>query len=197
MLLDKTLPVDDLDGSTYSLIPSYTRFINFFGTTGRVTAAVPYATGDWEFQLREDSVPASTSRTGFGDGLVSMLVFLVGAPSMTPAQFRDYRRKTVVGFNLRVSVPIGQYDADKLINLGSNRWQVVPALGLSHRMGKFTAEAYAGMWLFTKNTALLGDNVLSQDPLFAFQLHLAYTLKPRLWLALGARRTAGGKTTLN
>ena len=35
---------------------------------------------------------------------------------MTQAEFRDYRRNTIVGFNVRVSVPIGQYDPDKLIN---------------------------------------------------------------------------------
>lgn len=64
-------------------------------------------------------------------------------------------------------------------------------------MGRWTAEAYAGAWLFTDNTSLLGDNVLSQDPLFAFQLNLAYSFKPRMWLAAGLRQTAGGRTTLN
>lgn len=197
VLLDKTLQVENLDGSTYSLIPSYTRFLNLFGVTGRFSAAVPVATGDWDALVGEDEVPTNASRSGFGDAVAAMTVFLLGAPAMTSAEFRDYRRNTILGFNLRVSIPIGQYDSDKLINLGSNRWYITPALGLSHRMGKFTAEGYAGMWLFTDNTALLGDNVQSQDPLFAFQLHAAYSFKPRLWLAAGVRQTTGGKTTVN
>jgi hypothetical protein len=39
--------------------------------------------------------------------------------------------------------------------------------------------------------------VVSQDPLYAFQAHVEYTFKPGLWLALGARQSAGGKTSVN
>ena len=197
VLLDKTLQVENLDGSTYSLVPSYSRYIDLFGLTSRATAALPLATGNWDAIVGEDTFETDVSRTGLGDGVVSMVVFLLGAPAMTSTEFRDYRRKTIVGFNLRVSVPIGQYDPEKLLNLGSNRWKITPALGISHQMGKFTAEGYAGVWLFTDNTSLLGDNVQSQDPLFAFQLNAAYSFKPRLWLAAGVRQTAGGKTTVN
>jgi hypothetical protein len=197
VLLDKTLQVEDLDGSTFSFIASYSRYIDVFGLTGRVSAAVPFATGDWDAVVGQDSVATNVGRTGFGDAKASITVFLVGAPAMTPAEFREYRRKTTVGFNLKVSMPIGQYDQDKLINLGSNRWHVTPALGVSHQMGKWTAEGYAGAWFFTDNTSLLGDNVLSQAPLFAFQLLFAHSFRPRLWLAAGVRQTAGGRTTLN
>jgi hypothetical protein len=195
VLLDKTIPVRDLDGSTYSLIPSYTRFINFFGLTSRVTVALPLATGDWDALVADTLV--NISRTGLGDAMVAMSVFVVGSPAMTPTEFRDYRRKTIVGLNIRVGMPTGQYDPDKLINLGSNRWRITPAVGVSHRMGKWTAEGYAGVWFFTDNTSAFGGNVTSQDPLFAVQLHLAYSFKPRLWLAAGVRQTAGGKTSVN
>jgi hypothetical protein len=116
---------------------------------------------------------------------------------MTPAQYRDYRRKTIVGVNLRVSIPTGQYNAGKLLNLGSNRWQFGPSAGLSQWLGKWTFEAYAVAWFFTDNTSAFGGNVVSQDPLYAFQLNVAYAFKPGLWLSLGARQTAGGKTSVN
>jgi hypothetical protein len=197
VLLDKTLPVEDLDGSTYSLVPSYSRYVSLFGLTSRLTAALPIATGTWDALVGEDSVETDISRTGLGDGFASMMVFLAGAPAMTATEFQEYRRKTIVGFNLRVSVPTGQYDPDKLVNLGSNRWKITPALAVSHWMGKFTVEAYAGMWLFTNNTELLGDNVQTQDPMFAFQLNLSYSFKPGMWLAAGVRQTARGETTVN
>jgi hypothetical protein len=195
VLLDKTIPVEDLDGSTYSVVPSYTRFINVFGLSSRVTAALPIATGDWD-ALVADTV-ATTSRTGLGDGMVGMLVFLAGAPAMTPAEFRNYRRKTVVGLSLRVSVPIGQYDPNKLINLGSNRWRITPSLSVSHRMGNWFVEAYAGVWFFTDNTSAFGGNVVGQEPLLGLQLHVAYSIKPRMWLAVGTRQTGGGRTIVN
>jgi len=197
VLLDKTLPVEDLDGSTYSFVASYSRFIDLFGLTSRVSAAVPFATGDWIALIGEDLVSTEVGSTGFGDALAGITVFLVGAPAMTPTEFRDYDRKTIVGFDLRVAMPIGQYDPEKLINLGSNRWRVTPSVGVSHQMGKFSADAYAGAWFFTDNTSLLGDNVLSQVPLFAVQVNFAYSFRPRLWLAAGVRQTGGGRTILN
>jgi hypothetical protein len=110
VLLDKTLQVENVDGSTYSLVPSNSRYIDLFGLTSRATAALPLATGNWDALVGVDSVETDVSRTGLGDGVVAMTVFLLGAPAMNSAEFPDYQRKTLVGFNLRVSVPIGQYD---------------------------------------------------------------------------------------
>jgi len=197
ILLDKTLPVEDLDGSTYSLVPSFTRFINFFGLSSHVTVAVPFATGEWDALVGEDPEPVTVSRSGLGDSMVGMTVFLAGARAMTPAEFRDYRRKTLFGAFVRLRLPTGQYDPENLINLGSNRWHLGTGLGAAQWWGKVAIEAYALVLVFTDNKELLGDSVLSQDPLAAFQLHLTYSFKSRLWLALGARRTTFGKTTLN
>jgi hypothetical protein len=200
VLLDKTLPVEDLDGTIIGLAPSYTRYFNTFGVTTRLTATVPLVTGSWDGAVQADpTTPVDTTvdRTGFGDGVLNATVFLVGAPAMTPQEFRDYRAKTVVGFNLRVKVPIGQYDPSKLINLGSNRWQVAPALALSQWIGNLSLEAYALAWLFSDNDALLGDNVLSQAPLYAFQFNVGYNFNRNLWLSAGVRQTEGGRTTLN
>lgn len=200
VLLDKTLPVENLDGTIVGLAPSYTRFFDTFGVTTRLTAAVPFVTGSWDAVVRTDPIaPVDTTvdRTGIGDGVVNATVFLLGAPAMSPAEFRDYRRKTLLGFNLRVKVPIGQYDPDKLVNLGSNRWQVAPALALSHWIGRLSLEGYAIAWLFSDNTALLGENVLSQAALYAFQLNVGYNFERNLWLSVGVRQTSGGRTTLN
>ena len=200
VLLDKTLPVDDLDGTMVGLAPSYTRYFDTFGVTTRLTAAIPFVTGSWDAVVRTDPIaPVDTSvhRTGFGDAALNATVFIVGARAMSPTEFRDYERRTILGFNLRLKVPIGQYDPSKLINLGSNRWQVAPALALSHWIGNLSLEAYALAWLFSDNTAVLGDNVLSQAALYAFQLNVGYNFKRNLWRSAGVRQTSGGKTTLN
>jgi hypothetical protein len=197
VLLDKTLPVEDLDGYTLNLSPNYTRYVGLFGTTARLSAAVPVAVGEWDAFVRGDTLENFIDRTGFGDAVVSGMLFLLGGPAMGPAEFREYRRKTLLGFHLRVKVPIGQYDAERLVNLGSNRWQVAPALAFSQWIGKVTLSAYATAWLFSDNDELLGDNVLSQAPLFAFQLNAEYSFKPNLWLAAGVRQSTGGRTTVN
>jgi hypothetical protein len=200
VLLDKTLPVEDLDGTVVSLAPSYTRFFDTFGVTTRLSVAVPFATGTWDAidrQVPDLPIDTTVSRTGFGDAVLNATVFLAGAPAMSPAEFQSYQRKTLLGFNVRVKVPTGQYDPDKLVNLGANRWQVAPALALAQWIGNLSLEAYALAWLFSDNTALLGDNVLSQAALYAFQLNAGYNFKRNLWLSIGVRQTVGGKTTLN
>ena len=126
-----------------------------------------------------------------------MTVFLVGGPAMTPREFKNYRRKTIVAPVLSVSIPTGDYDSEQLINLGSNRWHVTLAVAMSHWIGNFSVEAYVAVWIFSDNTSFLGDNVLSQDPVGAIQAHLTYTFKPRFWLALGSRRTFRGQTSIN
>ena len=197
VLFDKTLQVEDVDGTTFSWVPNYSRFINFFGLTNRVSAALPLSTGNWEGLVTGEPVPREVSRTGVGDAVISSMLFVLGAPSMTPAEYRTYQRGTVVGLNLRLRVPTGQYDNEKLINIGSNRWQASPAIGVSQRLGRFTLEARGAAWFFSDNKEFFPDNTLSQDPLFALQLNASYNFKPRFWIAIGGRRTAAGRTSVN
>ena len=44
---------------------------------------------------------------------------------------------------------------------------------------------------------MLGDNVLSQDALYAFQLNVGYNFTHNPWLSVGVRQTTGRRTTLN
>jgi len=128
---------------------------------------------------------------------VNFFLLLVGARAMTAEQFREYRRKTVVGIFLRVSLPLGNYDDTKLVNLGSNRWHFAPGLAISHSMGRWTVDAASAAWLFTANESFFGGNVLEQEPIVALQLNVAYNFRPGMWLAAGVRQTFAGRSTLN
>lgn len=197
LLFDKTIPVENVDGSITSLALSYSRYFSLFGVISRIDAAVPFVQGEWAGTLAGEDDNRVVSRTGIGDPRVAMSVFVLGARAMTRQEFLQYEQRTLLGLFLRVSLPIGQYDDQRAINLGSNRWQIVPALALSHRWQRLIAEAYAGAWLSTDNENQFGGNTLSQDPLYAFQLNLVYSFRPRLWLAVGTRQTVGGRTSLN
>jgi hypothetical protein len=124
-------------------------------------------------------------------------VNILGGPALTPREFASARPDTVVGLSLAVSVPTGQYDPAKLINIGSNRWAVRPQLGASKTLGPWYLELYAGVWFFGDNTDFFGGALREQDPLGTVQAHVSYTFKPRLWLAADATFYAGGQTTLN
>jgi len=64
-----------------------------------------------------------------------------------------------------VSVPLGQYDSDKLVNIGTNRWSAKPELGISKAWGPLTLELAAGVTFYTDNDDFLGGRTREQDPL--------------------------------
>ena len=57
---------------------------------------------------------------------------------------------------MRLQLPLGQYETNKVINIGSNRWVFSPQIGVWHVVRNLTFEAYAGVWLFTDNDEFLG-----------------------------------------
>ena len=195
VLFDKTIPIDDATGDIHSFTAAYSRSIGVLGMAGRADVALPFVTGDWEGDV--GLARQTTSRTGFGDPVLRIAVSLVGAPALTREQFAGFQPKTIVGVTLRMSVPLGQYDAGRLVNLGSNRWVFSPQLGVSHVAGDLFFEAYAGAWFFTDNSEFLGTGTLTQDPLFSFQVHVGYRFRRGFWLAASSRQSLGGATKLD
>jgi len=64
--------------------------------------------------------------------------------------------------------PWGQYERTRLVNLGYNRWGIKPELGVSHQIGPWTLEGYAGVWWFSTNSAYYpGGARKQQDPVRA------------------------------
>jgi len=195
VLFDKTIPVENVDGDIHSITGAYSRSIGVLGMAGRVDFVLPFVSGDWQGDVQRTGT--TTSRTGFGDPVARFALFFFGAPSLSRTEFVQFKPKTIVGATLRLRMPLGQYDPNRLINLGSNRWMLSPQVGVSQVLGRFLLEGYAGVWFFTDNTALLGASTLSQDPLFVFQVHAAYFFRRNTWLAFSSRQSLGGATSVN
>jgi len=122
---------------------------------------------------------------------------LLGGPALTREAFAIRTPTTTLGASFSVVAPFGQYDASRLINIGSNRWAFKPEVGLSQPIGNVFLEACTGVWLFTDNTDFFGGKRRGQDPLWTFQLHGGYTFRPALWLAGNATYYTGGQTRVN
>jgi hypothetical protein len=194
VFVEPSLPLTDVDARMNSVSALYGRTFSLFGRSASLGLGVPYLWGTVEGDVFEERRQAR--RSGLGDGRLRLAVNLVGGPALAPREFAQRRRRTTLGASLVVAAPTGQYDAAKLINLGGNRWAVRPELGLSHPVGRWVFEAYAGAWLFTDNTAFFGGTVREQQPLGTFQAHVSYTFRPRLWLAADATYYTGGRTTV-
>jgi hypothetical protein len=181
---------------------SYYGALNFFGRSANLIVALPYGTGD--FQGTVFDAPKYSHRSGLLDSFLRFSVNLKGGPAMNPAEFRKWQQKILLGISLKIVAPTGQYDPTRLINWGNNRWAFKPEFGYSERWGHWVLDGYAAAWFFTKNPEFFSRNAYfaniqsqTQQPIGAFEAHLSYDFKPRLWLSLDANFWFGGKTSLN
>jgi hypothetical protein len=98
---------------------------------------------------------------------------------------------------LTVVVPTGQYNPQRLVNIGSNRWSFKPEVGLSKPFGPWTVDLAAGVWLFSTNDNFFGGVKRGQKALPSLQAHLIYTIRPRMWVAMNSTYYMGGRTVTN
>jgi len=196
VLLDPVLPVTDGHATVYPIIIGGGTTFNFFGRTALVVGVFPYAWATATGKIGEQT--PSVSRSGLADSRFRFSVNFIGGKALSLKQFLHSHQSTIVGASLSVVAPMGQYDPQRLVNLGSNRWSFKPEVGVSHRVRKWTIEEYVGAWLFTANNKFFpGDSVRTQRPVFAFQAHVSYTIKPRLWAAFNWTWYKGGTSAIN
>ena len=199
-----TLPIEDATGNPNVQILSYYHSLSFFRRSANFTVSLPYGFG--HFQGKVLGTENQIYRSGFLDVAVRFSVNLKGGPAMDAKQYRSWRQKTLIGASLTMTAPTGQYDPARLINQSTNRWAFKPEIGLSRRWGHWVVDAYAAVWFFTTNSDYLSNipllspgrsNTLSQKPVGAFEGHLSYDVKPRLWFSLDGNFWTGGRTSIN
>jgi hypothetical protein len=195
VLTDPSLPVTDIEAQIDALAFGYGRTFGLAGRSANVALALPYIQVDASGNIGEQR--ASVTREGWGDARLRLAMNLIGAPAMTPREFMQREPKTTLGVSLTVNVPTGEYLPDKLVNIGTNRWAAKTELGLTRPSGKWLLEMYAGAWWFTDNDDFFGGKLREQEPLASVQVHVSYTFKPRLWLALNTTYYTGGQTTID
>lgn len=202
LLLDGSLPITGATGKMSVPVFSLFHTLNFFGRSANFTMSLPYGVGNF----RGTVVGAETKayRSGMLDSSARFSVNLMGGPAMEVQQFRNWRQKTILGASFKVVFPTGQYDPTKLINYGANRWAFKPEVGFSRRWGHWVLDTYGAVWFFTTNHDFFsrnqfspGTNTQKQDSTFAFEGHLSYDVKPRLWASLDGNFWRGGRATLN
>jgi len=195
VLLDPTLPIEDLDGRLNIALAGYARTFGLLGGNAKFKTFVPYVFGDWKGAL--DGAAAERDAQGFGDIRLKLEWNFYGAPALNAEEFRTWQQKTIVGGSVLLVTPTSDYNSDKLLNLGSNRWAVRPEIGVSRRFDKWTLELVANVWLFGDNDNFFGGSTLEQDPLYVAKGHVIYTFRPGFWLGLGIGIGRGGQSAVD
>ena len=84
---------------------------------------------------------------GLGDPVLRVSVNFYGALALNLQEFMSYRQDLIIGASLRVTAPLGQYDASRAVNPGTNRWSIRPELGVSQAFGTGNDYDWVGMAL--------------------------------------------------
>ena len=195
VLTDPALPVENVSIESDLGLFAFATTLNVFGKSGKIDVVVPYAS-----LLAEGlvfGVPHIREVEGFADPAIRFSVNFIGAPALTAAQFASYKQDLIVGASLRVAVPLGQYDDDKLVNVGSNRWSFKPEIGISKAVGAWTFEIAPAVALYTNNGSFFNGHTREQDPLYSVQTHICYSFRSGCWVGLDGAYFNGGSTTVD
>ena len=136
---DTSLPVKNANLKTSSALLAYARVLDLWGKSAKFDAILPYT---WlSGSAEREGEPVERNVSGFADPRFRLSVNLYGAPALTLQEFKDYEQDLIVGASLQVSVPSGQYDESKLVNIGTNRWFFKPEVGVFASLGSLDAGA--------------------------------------------------------
>jgi len=174
---------------------AYARTLDVWGNSGKFDVILPYSQLSGNAMV--DGQPRERDVSGFHDPLFRFSVNFYGAPALSLQEFADYRQDVIIGASVQVSAPLGQYDKDRLVNLGNNRWFVRPDIGISKAWGAFTVELSTGVFFFSNNDDYFGGNTLEQDPVSSTQVHATYNFGSGVWAAVSGTYDYGGRTTID
>ena len=197
ILLDNSLPIEDLNAKLNNIVVAYARSFSLFGQLTKFDMVIPYSIA--RFSGVVSDIDTTTSRNGFGDPLFRLSMVLIGGKAVGVNEFmKQQPKKFKLGVSFRFRPPLGQYNNTKLINLGANRWAFKTAVAASYTIKKkLTFEGHLLSWFFTENKEFFNGNTISQKPLVAAQLHISYVFKPGIWLAVSGGTSSLGETIIN
>ena len=195
LLFDPALPITDADAKVNMGLLAYVRTMDVAGKSAKAGVLLPYA------DLSADGYLDGDYRTRETDGLVDPAFYftinLFGAPTLSLEEFKDYQQDTIIGLTFKLTAPLGVYDKDKLLNIGTNRWSFKPEFGISKAIGRWTLDAAAAAIFYTDNDQFDNGKTRQQDPIYSLQGHVIYSFKNHIWAAVSATYYTGGRTTID
>ena len=195
VVIDPALPIEDTQVEVHSTVFAYVRSLDFLGKSAKFDVVLPYAWASVSAtalgQLRERNV------SGLADPRARFSVNFYGAPALSLEDFNNYQQDAIIGASLEVTAPGGQYDAGRLLNLGTNRWSVKPEVGVSRHLGPVMLELAGGIRFYTDNDDFFGGRLREQDPIYSVRGHLIYNFSNGIWAALDGTFYTGGQIAVD
>jgi len=188
-------PIKDAQLNMHTEVLAYARTLDVWGKSGKFDVILPYS--ELSGSAMVAGQPRERNVSGLNDPRFRFSVNFYGAPALSVQEFANYQQDLIIGASVQVSAPLGQYDKDKLVNIGNNRWFVKPDIGISKAWGSLSLELSTGVYFYSKNDEFFGGNTLEEDPLYSTQAHVTYSFGRGIWAALSFNYDYGGRSTIN
>jgi hypothetical protein len=190
---DPSVPIKNADLTTQGGILGLARAMDYWGLSGKLNVGGGFFCADGSGEVQ--GVRETRNVCGLTDLSSTASVNFIGAPAIALSEYPRYRQGFLMGASMTVTVPVGQYDDTKLVNVGTHRWSFRPQVGLSQAMGRLTLEFLGAVTLYTRNGDFYNGHKRDQAPLWSGQLNAIYTFRSGIWGALGGTLYGGGRIT--
>ena len=167
------------DAEANIVVASWARHMTIFNRPSSL--AVNIAGGSVQADIRTSYITPdefSQSSSGYADPTVQFDMNLFGTPKLkSNVDLYNYEPTWTVDAAIMMAVPIGEYESDKLVNMGLNRWWGRFALPVKYHFGVFSPgymgsfELTPSVWLFDGNDDFMGQK-LENDPILQLESHL-------------------------
>ena len=194
--IDTSLPIDGLSLNADVYIMRYARSFAVDGRNSAIQILQPYADISASFDNAQ-YFSGTKHNGGMGDTQVVLVHNIFGGPALTKEEFAKATPETFLTGALWVTTPTGDYDKNRVINIGANRWVFKPEIGFGTPFGPTWLEVNTWVSLFGDNDDYQGDSKLEQKPLYAVEGHYSYTINRALWASLDATYSRGGETRID
>ena len=165
---------------------------------------------DVNTSMRPDSLPPITtgaafgqSSSGFSDPNMQLVLNLFGTPPLkSGVDLLNYEPTVSLDIAVMLAFPIGEFESDKLVNIGLNRWYGRVALPFKYHFGVFSPgymssfELIPAVWLFAENDDFLGQK-LENDPLWSLEAHLTHDFTRSFFGSLDLLYQNGFQSTID
>jgi Putative MetA-pathway of phenol degradation len=193
-LFDPSVPLENAEIDVDAPAVAYVRSLGLGSQSAKVDVVLPYACLSGSATLAGEIVTRDVC--GFADPRFRLSVNFRGGPALRLQEFGDYRQDMVVGGSLQVIAPVGQYDSDRVVNIGTNRWSIKPEIGFSKALQHLTVEMAAAVTFYTDNSEFVNGKK-EQDPIYSLQVHVVHVFQTGRWLAADVNYYRGGRSTVD
>lgn len=160
------------------------RAARFFAVAGfrlNANVMIPY------HDLTLDDHRRSIGASGLGDPLLAGALWLVNRP----------QSRTYFAIGNYLQFPLGNYDKNRGLNPGQNRYSYTIQPALSLGLGKrATLDLVTDAQFFSANRDIAGGGQLERAPLFSVQVHLTQPVTQKFSVSIGGYHYFGGETTI-